>query len=124
MPIFDRFARWRVVLCLLVLVVIQGCATSHPRAADLVKIGNFLQSSPCGIAWIVDDSAAFVFDTGGPYTAGTAAPDDSYHLYRFTKDSAHVCFEWGRIGNNVVGRITTDAPVTLDASLSSGWPKW
>lgn len=110
--------------CLFVLLIVQACIPAHAYNTNSVKIGNFLQGSPCGIAWIVDDSAAFVLDTGGPYVAGTAAPDDSYHLYRFTKGSAHLCFEWGRTGNNVVGRISTDAPVMLDLTLSSGWPKW
>ena len=124
MPNRDQCAFAHGVRCLFVVFVIHACAAAQAQDADSLKIGNFLQSSPCGIAWVVDDSAAFVLDTGGPYVAGTAAPDGSYHLYRFAKDAAHVSFEWGRVGSNVVGRISSDAPVTLDLALSSGWPKW
>ncbi len=73
-------------------------------AAPLTRIGNFLLGAPCGIAWVVNDGAAFVLDTGGPYVAGTAAPDDSYHAQRFAHDGANVVFEWGRVGDNVVGQ--------------------
>lgn len=52
-------------------------STTHPS----IRIGNFLRGAPCGIAWVINDSAAFVLDTGGPYVAGTAALDDSYHAY-------------------------------------------
>jgi hypothetical protein len=50
-----------------------------------VLIGNFLRDAPCGIAWVVNDSAAFVLNTGGPYVTGTAAPDDSYHNRTFDR---------------------------------------
>ena len=60
-----------------------------------ILIGNFLLGAPCGIAWVVNDSAAFVLDTGGPYVAGTAAADDSYHAQRFGHDGANVVLEWG-----------------------------
>jgi hypothetical protein len=90
----------------------------------VVLIGNFLRQAPCGIAWVVNNSAAFVLDTGGPYVAGTAAPDDSYHAYRFVHNGANVCFEWGRILDDVVGRLSSDKSTELDLQLSSGWPSW
>ena len=101
---------------------------SSPLSAEAqlsrLLIGNFLRSAPCGIAWIVDDCAAFILDTGGPYVAGTSAPDGSYHAYRFTYSDANILFEWGRVGDSVVGRLSSDKPVSLGLSLSSGWPGW
>jgi hypothetical protein len=89
-----------------------------------VLIGNFLRDAPCGISWIINDSAAFVLDTGGPYVAGTAAPDNSYHAYRFNQNGANIVFEWGRVGDNVIGRLSSDKAVDLNLTLSSGWPGW
>ncbi|HEX4084479.1 MAG TPA: trehalase family glycosidase [Chthoniobacteraceae bacterium] len=94
------------------------------RSQVPVQVGNFLRGAPCGIAWIIDDSAAFVMDTGGPYMAGTAAPDDRYHACRFRHGGAVVEFDWGRVGDDAVGVISTDKAVSLNLSLSSGWPGW
>jgi len=101
-------------------------ASAQPKDAGSpsVVISNVLRGAPCGIAWIVNDDSAFVMDTGGPYVAGTAAPDDSYHFYKFTHEGANVVFEWGRVGNNAVGRISSDQATDLDLILSSGWPHW
>jgi putative isomerase len=65
-----------------------------------------------------------VLDTGGPFVAGSAAPNESYHQFRFSQNGANVTLEWGRTGNNVVGRISTDKSVELNLKLSSGWPGW
>src|ERR1700683_3897812 len=97
---------------------------ADPPDSPSVRISNFLRGAPCGIAWVVNDSAAFVLDTGGPYVAGTAAPDDSYHAYHFDHNGANIVFEWGRVGDNVVGRLSSDKKVDLDLTLSSGWPGW
>ncbi len=107
-------------------LLLPGWLQISARAAspDSVLIGNFLRGAPCGIAWVINDSAAFVLDTGGPYVAGTAAPDDSYHRYQFSRDGANIVFEWGRIGDNVVGRLSSDKEVDLKLTLSSGWPGW
>ena len=107
-------------------LLLTGWLQISARAAspDSVLIGNFLRSAPCGIAWVINDSAAFVLDTGGPYVAGTAAPDDSYHRYQFSHNGANIVFEWGRIGDNVVGRLSSDKEVDLNLTLSSGWPGW
>lgn len=87
-----------------------------------IRIGNFLVTAPGGIAFIVQDAAAFVVDTGAPYSADTAAPDDSFHQVKFTTQGAKVAFEWGRTGDAVVARLTSDKPVTLPLHLSAGWP--
>ena len=99
---------------------------SFARAADKpgVRIGNFLVGAPCGIAFVVDDDAAFVVDTGGEYFAGTTAPDNSFQRYELKRDGATVQFEWGRVGDAVVARLTTDKPVSLPLKLGSGWPGW
>jgi hypothetical protein len=110
------------VVGLLGLLLIPSHA--DPPDSPSVRIGNFLRGAPCGIAWVVNDSAAFVVDTGGPYVAGTAAPDDSYHAYHFNHDGANIVFEWGRVGDNVVGRLSSDKQVDLNLTLSSGWPGW
>ena len=108
-------------------------AQSQPVESKSVLIGNFLRHAPCGIAWVVNDEAGFVLDTGGVYNAGTAAADDSYHRYTVTpkvaKDSkatvgAKIVLEWGRKGNTVLGRITSDAETNLKLTLSAGWPGW
>jgi hypothetical protein len=101
-----------------------GLAVPARAFSRHVLIGNFLVTAPCGIAWVIDDSAAFVLDTGGQYVAGTAAPDDSFHAYRFAHDGGQVTLEWGRAGNNVVGRLSSDKQTDLDLKLSSGWPGW
>ena len=101
-------------------------APSEAREPHLssMLIGNYLRGAPCGIAWIVADSAAFVLDTGFPYVAGTAAADSSYHAYRFVRDGAEIMFQWGRVGDNAVARLSSDRPMDLQLSLSSGWPGW
>src|ERR1700683_1424527 len=99
-------------------------AQSKDASSKSVIVSNVLRDAPCGIAWIVNNDAAFVLDTGGPYVAGTAAPDDSYHSYKFTLNGANVVFEWGRVGNNVVARISSDQPIDLPLKLSNGWPGW
>ena len=91
---------------------------------SVVRIGNYSRGAPCGIAWVISDSAAFVLDTGGDFVAGTAAPDESYHAYKFVQNGANIVFEWGRVGNSVVGRLTSDKQVDLALKLSSGWPGW
>ncbi|HEY3863025.1 MAG TPA: PA14 domain-containing protein [Verrucomicrobiae bacterium] len=106
------------------LFSIESSAEPAAKAPSKVLIGNILREAPCGIAWVVNDSAAFVLDTGGPYVAGTAAPDDSYHAYRFAHKDVNVSFEWGRIADDVVGRLSADKPTTLEMRLSSGWPGW
>jgi hypothetical protein len=112
----------KVISLLLVLGLLSSPADT--LASPLVRIGNFLRGAPCGVAWVIQDSAAFVLDTGGPYIAGTAAPDDSYHAYRYSQNGANILFEWGRVGDAVVARLTSDKQVDLTLRLSSGWPGW
>ncbi len=85
-----------------------------------VKIGNFLVHSPNGVAFVVDDQAAFAFDPGGDYFAGTAAPDNSYHLTHI----GDVKFEWGRLDDAIVGRLTSTKDQDLTIKLLQTWPGW
>jgi hypothetical protein len=115
------------LLCLVALFFLclfPISSQSEPPAVPSVRIGNFLRGAPCGIAWVINDSAAFVLDTGGPYVAGTAAPDESYHEYKFMREGANIVFEWGRVGNNAICRLSSDKQIDLDLSLSGGWPGW
>lgn len=91
---------------------------------DGILIGNYLRSAPNGIAWIVRDSAAIVVDPGGPSVMGAAAPDNSYHRYEADRSGAHVTFEWGRVNDTVVARLSSDRPISIDIALGSGWPGW
>ncbi|MDQ2732041.1 MAG: PA14 domain-containing protein, partial [Armatimonadota bacterium] len=93
-----------------------------PPPAPSVRIGNFLTSAPGGIAFVVEDAAAFVVDTGAPYVAGTAAPDDSYHRFQFHVGDANITFEWGRVGDGAVARLTSDKAVELPLRLAPSWP--
>jgi len=92
-----------------------------PMKHSLV-IGNYLTTAPCGIAFLQDNKAAFVVDTGAPYYAGEAAPDDSYHKVEFTKDGVKVRFEWGRRGDGVIARISADKAITVPLKLTQSWP--
>jgi len=88
-----------------------------------VLIGNYLTTAPNGIAFVVEDgNAAFLVDTGWPYYAGEAAPDDSYHVSRTSRDGANVTFCWGRSGDAVIGQFDSDKPVRIDLKLSQTWP--
>lgn len=87
-----------------------------------VVIGNYLTHAPSGIAFVVDDAAAFLLDTGAPYFAGPSAPDDSYHRVDFTKDGCDVCFEWGRVRDCAIGRFRAEKPVVIDIKLRQTWP--
>jgi glycogen debranching enzyme len=122
-----RQKRLRALIVILAMTAITFPNTFADGTSGSVGgliIGNVLRGAPCGIAWVVNNDAAFVMDTGGPYVAGTAAPDDSYHLYKFRQGSANVTLEWGRVGDNVVGRISSDQQIDLKIMLSSGWPNW
>src|SRR5580698_9307202 len=72
------------------------------------RIGNFYYLAPNGIAFIKDDAAAFVINPGGAHTAGTVAPDDSFHRVIFMPKTAkpngrRVEFQWSRRGDVIVG---------------------
>lgn len=90
--------------------------------APHVLIGNFLTTAPSGIAFVVDDKAAFAIDTGAPYQAGIAAPDDSYHRIEYPIKDAKVVFEWGRKGNAAVAQFSVDKPVDIPIHLVQSWP--
>jgi glycogen debranching enzyme len=103
---------------------VSSAKPMNPYSTDSLLIGNFLVTAPVGIAFIANNSAAFVVDTGGPFVAGIAAPDGSYNRQEFTLKGAKMRFEWGRVGDGVVARIHSDQPVELTLHLESGWPDW
>jgi hypothetical protein len=91
----------------------------------VVRVGNYLVTSPNGIAFIVDDQAAVVMDPGGDTFAGTSAPNDSYHRTQFIVSGSIVTFEWGRVGKCAVGRLTGDVPTVVPFKfVSKHWPNF
>lgn len=98
--------------------------------SNSVVIGNFLRESPNGIAWAVDNAAAFVIQPETKFTKGdffqpsTAAPNGSYHKSLIRVQGTTVALEWGRVAGNVVGRITSEKATELPLLISSGWPEW
>lgn len=114
----------------LLVQLISGIVSS--KAADSVLIGNFLRESPNGLSWVIDNGTAFAiqpetnsnFIKGDYFYPSTAAPNGSYHKSILTVDGAQVMLEWGRIGGNVVGRISAEKSTDLPLRLSGGWPGW
>lgn len=83
-----------------------------------VKIGNYFVRSPNGVAFVVNDLQAFAIDPGGDYFAGTAAPDNSFHS---TKVHG-VAFEWGKVGEGIVGRLSSPVDALMTFKLIETWP--
>lgn len=119
----------------------------HAQQSPDCHIGNFFFSAPNGIAFIKNNAAAFVIDPiwdndhiavvgpgkdgsgwsvahlGGRYNAGVVAPDDSYHKIFFEMGNNQlVTYEWARVGENVVGRLTPEGKGLLYFSLEKNWP--
>ncbi|MGH9615318.1 MAG: amylo-alpha-1,6-glucosidase [Acidobacteriaceae bacterium] len=91
------------------------------------RIGNFYYQAPNGIAFIKDDAAAFVINPGGSYNAGTVAPDDSFHKVVFSPQTGtptlrRVEFQWSRVEDAIVGRLTSAEPGEMSFSLQDNWP--
>lgn len=84
-----------------------------------VLVGNYLVTAPTGIAFIVNDEAAFVMDFAGVNERpGLAAPDDSFHQVE-----GDVTIEWGRTGDAIVARMTCSEPTNVRIRLSrESWP--
>lgn len=112
-----------------------------------VLIGNFYYSAPNGIAFIKSGQAAFVIDPElgvnrhkavffddeakgfaqahlhNDYNAGIVAPDDSYHRIVFELSNNEIVeFEWSKIGDFAVGKMTSGKPVEITFDLSKNWP--
>ncbi len=112
-----------------------------------VRIGNLYYSAPNGIAFIWADQAAFVidpvlgenrhnavlFDDNGQgfaqahlandFNAGICAPDDSYHrIVLELSNNNLVQYEWARVGEAAVGRVTADHADVMVFDLSKNWP--
>ncbi len=102
-------------------------ADSFVPSQNSTRIGNFYYLAPNGIAFIKEDAAAFVINPGGAHTAGTVAPDDSFHKVIFTPKTAkpngrRVEFQWSRRGDAIVGRLVSVGPGEMSFSLSENWP--
>ncbi len=112
------------------IVLFASAASISASAQDSLLIGNFLRESPNGITWVVNNEAAFAvqpethFIKGDYFYPGPAAPDGSYHKSLIPVDGSQITLEWGRVGDNVVGRITADKALEFPLHLSSGWPDW
>jgi hypothetical protein len=106
-------------------VLIWGSvALAAASRSESVKIGNNFVFAPNGISFVYQDRAAFVLDPGGEYFAGKAAPDNSYHETHFQANGTSVTFEWGRVGDGIVGRLRADRPVSVPIKLIPAWPDW
>lgn len=131
------------------LAIISAWAVISPFGASAfvvkppalkVRINNGLVPAPAGIAFMVNDEAAFAVNIGcmvdskaqypgNQWNApsltsrpGLAAPDDSIHKLTLQGKSA-IQWSWGRVGNAAVGRITVDKPTTLTLkALKETWP--
>ena len=129
-----------------VTILIALSATGIGSATD-VQIGNFYYSAPNGIAFIWANEAAFVIDPvlgenrrtailfedkeegfaqahlANDYNAGICAPDDSYHRMVLELSNNHLIeYEWARVGDAAVGRITADHADVIEFNLSKNWP--
>jgi hypothetical protein len=109
------------------LVLIAACSVAKADDPSSTHIGNFYYQAPNGIAFIKDDAAAFVIDPGGPYNAGTVAPDDSFHRIIFVPPMQkpgriRVDFQWSRQGDVIVGRLISDKPGEMTFRLGENWP--
>ncbi len=118
--------------------VITAPVVAAPVASP-VRIHNGLVSAPAGIAFVVEDQAAFVLDVGrAPGTAnqflgpqwtqlgcrpGMAAPNDSIHKLILQSSEANIQWDWGRVGDAAVGRLRADKPTTVTLKLlKDSWP--
>src|ERR1700723_3391963 len=85
-------------------------------------IGNYLDTVPNGIAIVWSTKSAAVVDFGGDYVAGIAAPDDSYHAQNLKLGGQPVLLEWGRLGNEAIGRLTAAQPTHFAVMVKQSWP--
>jgi hypothetical protein len=104
-------------------VASSGMAQIVPRSETQVLvsstlIGNFDYGSSVSISFIKDDQAAFIMTPSINPNPGMAAPDNSIHKSVYQG----IQFDWGRVGNAVVGRLISDHSVNVDFKLRSGWP--
>lgn len=134
---------------LFISILISGSISMSAATGQYhdIKIGNYYYSAPNGIAFIFDNSAAFVlepdlgvnrhksvfFDDDGKgfaqahlandYNAGTVAPDDSYHHTVFELSNNEIIdFEWSKTGNAAVGKIISGNSAEITFDLTKNWP--
>jgi hypothetical protein len=110
--------------CLALPVCSLGSIHAGLSSVEQVKIGNTFDFAPNGVAFVVKDLAGFVLDPGGEYYAGDCTADNSYHSTVINDKTAQVRFEWGRVGNCIVGRFLCDQDVALPIRLLQPWPNW
>jgi hypothetical protein len=136
---FDQVKR-----CAALAIIFASANISPLGGADskslTVRINNGLVPAPAGIAFVVNDQAAFALNVGcvvdsenqfpgNEWNAkrlatrpGMAAPDDSTHKLTLTGKS-RIQWDWGRVGDAAVGRLKVDAPTTLTLKLlKETWP--
>ncbi len=108
----------RKTICVLALMsLVAKGGDAHPQAPSRIHIGNYLVTTPTGIAFVADDAAAFVLDFGGVNERRVcAAPDDSFHQL-----DGDVTIERGRTGDVVVARLTSSKPTNVKLQLSRIW---
>jgi len=96
----------------------EGNQSNAPLTEE-VHIGNYLVTAPTGIAFVVNDAAAFVMDFAGvDERPGLAAPDDSFH-----QADGDITIQWGRTGDAVVALLTCSKPASVKLQLSrESWP--
>ncbi|MGC8550923.1 MAG: amylo-alpha-1,6-glucosidase [Acidobacteriaceae bacterium] len=113
-------------------------AEAHSMARNeksSVKIGNFFYTAPNGVAFIYEDSAAFVMNPGGTYNAGTVAADDLFHKVIFVPEKVtpkpprvsfqgqqRVEFQWSRMGDVMVGRLVSAVAGEMSFKIDENWP--
>jgi len=111
---------WMIV-CGLALIGEAGKAgvAAISKASSEVRIGNYLVTAPTGIAFVVDDQAAFVVDFADVNERpGLASPDDSFHQV-----DGDATIDWGRTGDAVVARLTCSRPTRVKIQLRrESWP--
>jgi len=106
------------------LLTVAWCGLMLPLAAQggeqsqQIRIGNFYPLSLSATAFLYGDEAAFILDPGLGTQPGAAAPDDSIYQVSFRG----VQYDWGRVGNGMVGRLTAKQPYKVTFKLRNYWP--
>jgi hypothetical protein len=103
-----------IVLCALVWPLVIRAVEKEPP----IRIGNYYPLSLSAAAFLYGDAAAFILDPGLGTQPGTAAPDDSFYRVSFRG----VQYDWGRVGNGMIGRLTAKQPCKVTFKLRNYWP--
>jgi hypothetical protein len=108
-------------------VLLGSFAVSPPAVAapeaPSIQIGNFFPASPDGVAFIANDSTAFLVELGlrKEFHPETAAPDGAYHEEEFQDGS--LTMAWGRVNDGIVAKLSSTRSRDVVLVLSSAtWP--